>query len=486
MAKTIHEINAVIDKGPYAATWASLQTATLPAWFQQEKFGIFIHWGLYSIPAFNNEWYSRNMYIEGSVEFKHHVKTYGQHKTFGYQHFIPMFTADKFDPSVWAEVILRSGAKYVFPVAEHHDGFQMYRSDISHWNSYEMGPKRDILGELRKAFEERGLRFCTSSHRAEHWFFMSHGRLFNSDIDKTLNKGDFYWPSEKEQNAYNFSSKPAPSKAYLEDWLMRTVEIVDVYHPSIMYFDWWIQHEAFKPYLKKFAAYYFNEALRLGQEVAISYKHDALLFGSGIIEIERGRFSTLKHFPWQTETAIANNSWCYTETLDYKSPIDIITLLIDVVSKNGNLLLNIGPKGDGSIPAYEVALLESVGDWLAINGEAIYGSKPYKVYGEGPTKETEGKFSEQTTTYTAQDFRFTVNHGAFYAICLNPANETFFRVETLRKATEHQEGLFSNIERVTCLGCDEDITFEHRTDGLVIKTDCIKSYMPVIFKIETE
>lgn len=486
MAKSINEIENVINAGSFKPTWVSLQKHTLPSWFKQEKFGVFIHWGLYSIPAFNNEWYSRNMYIQGSKEFKHHVKTYGPHKQFGYQHFIPLFKAQKFNPNEWAKVIKASGAKYVFPVAEHHEGFQMYKSDISHWNSFEKGPKRDIIGELKKAFEKEGLRFCTSSHRAEHWFFMSHGREFDSDIGDNLKRGDFYWPSEKEQDAYDFSSKPAPKKAYLEDWLERTVEIIDRYHPYILYFDWWIQHESFKPYLKKLAAYYYNEAHRLGQEVAISYKHDAFAYGSGIIEIERGRFSTLKHFPWQTETSIATNSWCYTNSLDYKSPYDIVTLLIDVVSKNGNLLLNIGPKADGSIPEYEINLLKRVGDWLSINGEAIYQSRPYLIYGEGPTNETEGKFSEQKTTYTAKDFRFTINNGAIYAICLSPKGQDSFTVINLKKASEHQEGLFSQLESVTCLGAYDVLSYEHHSKGLTIKTQTIKDEFPVIFKIVTK
>ena len=219
-------------------------------------------------------------------------------------------------------------------------------------------------------------------------------------------------------------------------------------------------------------------------DAAISYKHDAFVYGSGIMEIERGRFSSLKHFPWQTETAIANNSWCYTDTLDYKSPLEIITLLIDVVSKNGNLLLNIGPKGDGSIPDYEVALLSQIGDWLSVNGEAIYESKPYMIYGEGPTKESEGKFSEQKTMYTSSDFRFTINHGAIYAMCLNPLNQEEFKIETLRKANEHQEGLFSQIKQVTLLGQKSPLSYQHREDALHIQTKMIDQDFPIVFKID--
>jgi len=486
MSKSIKEIERVIAQGPYEPSWESISRHQMPSWYKQDKFGIFIHWGLYSVAAFNNEWYSRNMYIEDSIEFKHHVKTYGPHKEFGYQHFIPMFKAEQFDPEKWSSIIKQSGAKYVFQVAEHHDGFQMYKSDISHWNAFEMGPKRDILGELKKALEKDNIKFCTSSHRAEHWFFMSHGRKYESDISNDLKKGDFYWPSMAEKDPYDFNSEPKPTKEFLDDWLERTVEIIDHYHPSILYFDWWIQHTAFKPYLKKIAAYYFNDAENRGVEVAISYKHDAFQYGTGIIEIERGKFSELKHFTWQTETSIANNSWCYTDTLDYKSVEDVMILLIDVVSKNGNLLLNIGPKGDGSIPEYEENLLKKMGKWLEINGEAIYGSIPYLIYGEGPTTEDEGKFSEQKVEFTNHDFRFTSNHGSIYAFVLNPKNERDFEIKNLRKASEHVEGIFSQVRKVKLLGSKDIVEFEHTHENLKLHIKKSDYVYPICFKIDIE
>ncbi|VEU81111.1 alpha-L-fucosidase [Haploplasma axanthum] len=486
MYKKISEIEKVINEGPFKDTWESLQKKNIPSWFKNSKFGIFIHWGLYSVPAFNNEWYSRNMYIEGMEEFKHHIETYGAHKGFGYKDFIPMFKADKFDPSHWAKIIKKSGAKYVFPVAEHHDGFQMYKSDISKWNSYEMGPKKDILGELKNAFNNENLIFCTSTHRAEHWFFMSHGKKFESDIPQESRKGDFYWPSFEEKGAYDFQSEPKPSKEFLEDWLERTVEIIDKYDPKILYFDWWIQHEAFKPYLKKVAAYYYNNAFKNNKDVIIAYKHDAFVYGSGIVEIERGRFKELKHFPWQTETAIANNSWCYTNNLDYKTENDVLTLLIDVVSKNGNLLLNIGPKGDGSIPQYEEKMLENIGKWLEKNGEAIYESIPYLIFGEGSTIEIEGKFSEKKIEYKNDDFRFTANNGAVYVFVLNPRDTKRFNVKTLRKATEKTEGIFSSIKKVVLLETQKEVSFKHNEEFLTIELDKSYDNYPIVFKVEME
>lgn len=200
------------------------------------------------------------MYIQGSEEFKHHVETYGEHRKFGYKDFIPMFRAEKFNADEWAELFKKAGARYVVPVAEHHDGFQMYKSELSHFNAFEMGPKRDVLGELKEAFEKQGLIFGASSHRVEHWFFMSHGKEFDSDIKEPLKCGDFYWPAMPEPDHHDLFSEPAPSQEFLEDWLLRTCEIVDRYRPRLVYFDWWIQHSAVKPYLKKFAAYYYNRA----------------------------------------------------------------------------------------------------------------------------------------------------------------------------------------------------------------------------------
>ncbi|MCM1268780.1 MAG: alpha-L-fucosidase, partial [Bacteroidales bacterium] len=247
-ASYLTEIDRVIAQGPFRDDWASLTAFQVPHWFREAKFGIFIHWGLFSVPAFNNEWYSRNMYIQGTPEYEHHIKTYGPHKDFGYKDFIPLFTAKKFDPDHWAETFANAGAGYVIPVAEHHDGFQMYQSSLSVYNAAQMGPKRDILGELKAACEKRGLLVGASSHRAEHHWFMGNGKDFDSDIKEPLSCGDFYWPSEQTQpDQQDLFAKPYPDREFLEDWLCRTCEIIDRYEPKLLYFDWWIQHEAYKP-----------------------------------------------------------------------------------------------------------------------------------------------------------------------------------------------------------------------------------------------
>ncbi|MGM0125450.1 alpha-L-fucosidase [Enterococcus sp. AZ194] len=212
--KTIDDIKKIANAGPFQPNWQSLNEFETPSWFKKAKFGIFIHWGLYSVPAFNNEWYSRNMYRKGTEEYQHHINTYGSHEEFGYKEFIPLFTAEKFDADEWIQLFKDAGARYFFPVAEHHDGFQMYQSELSRYNAFEMGPQRDILKELKVAGEKGGLVFCTSSHRAEHWFFMGHGKEFPSDIKEPMKKGDFYWPAQPEPDNQALQSQPYPNAEF--------------------------------------------------------------------------------------------------------------------------------------------------------------------------------------------------------------------------------------------------------------------------------
>ncbi|WP_349655062.1 alpha-L-fucosidase [Paenibacillus sp. G2S3] len=476
-------IEDTISNGRFKAEWDSLSQFQVPAWYQQAKFGIFIHWGLYSIPAFANEWYPRNMYIQGSREYEHHLATYGEHKAFGYKDFIPLFKADHFNAEEWANLFKLSGAKYVMPVAEHHDGLQMYKSAYSNYNTYEMGPMRDLVGEMKSAFEQQGLEFCVSSHRAEHWFFLSHGKEFDSDIQEPLVCGDFYWPAMPEPDHQDLFGSP-PNQEFLEDWLIRCCELVDNYQPKVFYFDWWIHTAAFKPYLKKFAAYYYNKGEEWGTPVAINYKHDAFMFGSAIPDIERGHFAELKPYFWQTDTAVAKNSWCYTADNDYKSTEEIIRDLVDIVSKNGSLLLNIGPKADGSIPAEDREILLGIGDWLKVNGEAIYDTTYWRIFGEGPTKIIEGQFTDGTTkNFTSEDIRFTVKGSYLYATVLVYPENGIVHIQSLKEKSVHFHGMIKDIH---ILGFDERPTWDRTEEALVIKTTSVRSETPVVLRIELD
>lgn len=438
----------------YQATWESLKQYQTPDWFRDAKFGIFIHWGVYSVPAFGSEWYPRNMYQQGSPEFKHHVETYGPQAKFGYKDFIPMFKAEKFDPVQWVTLFKKAGAKYIVPVAEHHDGFAMYKTALSKWNAYEMGPKRDVVGELAKEIKKQGLIFGLSSHRIEHWFFMNGGRKFESDVlDNKYN--DFYGPAREESET--------PSPEYMNDWLMRCTELVNNYQPQLFWFDWWIEQPAMDPYRKTFASFYYNKGLEWNKGVVINYKNVSFPDGTAVLDLERGKLAGIRQIPWQTDDAIGNQSWGYAAGNTFKSAQYVITNLIDIVSKNGNLLLNIGPRPDGTITEEETQTLLGTGKWLDINGEAIYGTRPWKLWGEGPTQSASGSFADQKIPFNAKDIRFTTKGDTLYAIALGLPKEL-----TAIKAlgTNAKNGVIATIEMV---GSNEKVKWSQKADALAIE-----------------
>lgn len=481
---SLKEIEKTVTTGPFAPTWDSLSKNQVPAWFRDAKFGIFTHWGLYSVPAYGNEWYPRNMYRRGTKEYKHHRQVYGSQAQFGYKDFIPLFKAEKFDPNEWLSLFKAAGAKYYFSVAEHHDGFQMYKSALSHYNAFEMGPHQDILGELKKACLRAGLHFCCSNHRAEHWWFMGHGKEFTSDVHEPLKRGNLYWPAMPEPDNQDLFSKPYPSKEYLEDWLLRNCELVKNYQPSLLYFDWWIQHAAFRPYLKKFAAYYYNLGRQWHKQVAICYKQDAMAFGCGLPDLERGSSLVAKPFVWQCDTSVARNSWCYTNSLDYKSVNEILQNMIDVVAKNGNFLLNIGPKADGTIAAKDRSILLAIGRWLQANGEAIYGSRPWKISGEGGTQMGNGEFQDQKRTrYNATDIRFTSHNGNLYAFLLCP-KQNKITIHALNSRDIHP--FHGILKKIVQLDCQKALPFDQDQEGLHTKIITNKALRPVVLRMEME
>lgn len=476
--KTIDE---VIEKGPYKDNWASLAGHPVPDWYRDAKLGIFIHWGIYSVPAFGSEWYPRFMYQKDSWVYKHHLEKYGTPDRFGYKDFIPLFKAEKFSAVEWAELFEKAGARFVTPVAEHHDGFPMYDCQFTDWNATKMGPQRDIVGELKAEVEKRGMTFTASSHRIEHYWFMGgHTKLEASDIQNP-EYGHLYWPSAQDLSDMRSLTAATPSEEFMEDWLVRTCELIDKYRPKIVYFDWWIEIQSLKPYLKKLAAYYYNRAAEWNEQVTINYKNDAMIHTSAVRDIERGQLSDVSPYFWQNDTSVAKNSWCYTEGNDYKQPVDVICDLIDVCSKNGSLLLNIGPKADGTIPEKDQEILLAMGDFLQTNGEAIYGSYPFRKFGEGPTQITEGHFTDTARNpFTAEDFRFTCKPGVVYCFALKESSDGVYRVKALR---DENNGLHAPIKEIYMLGSDEKVSFVHSKDFLTIITPPTQFKRPVCFKV---
>ena len=483
----LREIHRVIEEGKYKDNWASLCTHTPPGWYTRGKLGIFVHWGIYSVPAFGNEWYSRNMYNPNRLEFQHHVETYGDQKRFGYKDFIPAFKGENFDAQNWAELFAEAGARFVLPVAEHHDGFAMYDTAFNPWNAVRMGPERDVMGQVKAAVEAAGLKFAASTHRAEHYFFMNLGRTFDSDVNDPAYE-DFYGPAvylpefgaERLGVTSETPSAVGPTEQWLTDWMVRTCEFIDRYQPKVLYFDWWIQNYAFKPYLKKIAAYYYNRAEEWGEEVTINYKREAFPPGAATFDVERGALTGISPVPWQTCTAIGKESWGYTRDNVFKSSRQIICDLIDIVSKNGILLLNVGPKSDGTITEEETKVLRDLGAWLRVNGEGIYDTVPWKTFGEGSVNVQEGFFTDgDEKAYTPEDFRFTCKGGCVYAFRMRPEGEKL----TIRSF--RAQGMYDfGVESVELLGCEEPLEYQRDAEGLHITLPArAESPWPQCFRI---
>jgi alpha-L-fucosidase len=454
----LETIDDVISGGPFEPTWKSLEDYRIPKWYKDEKFGIFIHWGVYCVPGFGNEWYPRSMYLKDNPAFAHHREKWGDQSEFGYKDFIPMFKAEKFDPDAWADLFSKAGAKFVVPVAEHHDGFAMYDCGYSKWCAAKMGPKRDVIGDLAAAVRGRDMVFGLSSHRAEHWWFLNGGMKFDSDV-KDGSWHDFYGPAEPDGTS--------PDQAFLDDWLLRTCELVDKYQPQIVWFDWWIEQPIFIPYLRRFAAYYYNRGAQWNRGVAINYKNRAYPPETAVFDVERGQLAGIRPLMWQTDTSVSKNSWGYIHNHDYKTAGAIIGDLVDIISKNGVLLLNIGPRPDGTIPEPEEAMLLEIGQWLAVNGEAVYGTRPWRVFGEGPTEVVGGSFGDtKRPSFTSQDIRFTAREDTLYAITLGWPEDGRLTIKTLAEGSVNSP---LEIEYIQLLGAEASLKWERDAEGLTVE-----------------
>ncbi len=464
--RLVAEAEKQANDGPFLPDWASLMMYQQPQWYKDAKFGIFIHWGVYSVPAAENEWYPRNMYHPGDGAHKNFQEHFAKgDPARGYKDLIPLFRAEHFDAAAWAKLFKESGAQYVVPVAEHHDGFSMYDSGLSDWTVVKMGPKRDTLGELAKAVRAEGLHFGLSSHRAEHNFFYDGGRAIRSDVNDPK-FASLYGP------AHQWISEPGGltndwtyvSTAWTRDWLARDTELVEKYKPEVVYFDWWIGQPSFRNTVAEFAAFYYNYAAAHGYTGVIDFKDYSLNWKAGVRDFERGQQDHIVADHWQTDTSISNKSWGYIENDTFKSPEFLVHQLVDIVSKNGNLLLNFGPRSDGTIPDEVQATLREMGAWLNVNGEAIYATTPWATFGEGPTQVKAGAFHDtDTKPYTAEDFRFTAKGDNIYAIGMACPKDGKATIHSLGWA---HEGRSLHIASVQLLGSAGKVTWTQGADAL--------------------
>ena len=389
--------------GPYTADWDSLKRhEPAPEWFRDAKFGIYFHWGPYSVPEFGNEWYPRTMHDKNAREYRHHVATYGDPTEFGYHDFIPMFTAEHFDAEEWADLFAKAGARYAGPVAEHHDGFSMWASELTPWNAKDMGPKRDIVGEMAKAVRARDMRFVATFHHARNSLWQKPGSDGWTGHYEFV-KRDFASILEDPVNAILYGYMPRDE--FLPMWYGKLKEVIDNYQPDLMWFDF-AYDEIPDEWQQKYLSYYFNQSHEWGRPVVVTTKQD-LDLEIGVDDWEKGRADRLLELPWLTDDTLSYGSWSYTRDLRIKPAREVIQVLADIVSKNGQLLLNVSPKFDGTIPDNQRQALLEIGQWLEVNGEGIFETRPWVAYGEGPTRMERGGHFVETMEYSARDIRFT-------------------------------------------------------------------------------
>ncbi|TRX54859.1 alpha-L-fucosidase [Fulvivirga sp. M361] len=454
----------------FEENWESLKNYEIPQWMKDAKFGIFIHWGPNSVAELHTDWYPRWMYLDsGHVNHTtgkkvndvphpasvYHKEKFGNPKDFGYKDLIPMWTMENFDPKAWVDLFKKAGAQYVVPVAEHHDGYALYESSITPYNAKAMGPERDVFKELTDEIKKQGLICGASSHLAFNWNYYTQKPHFDTGDPQYA---DLYAPPHEPYT-------PASAAWLADTWWPRTKEIIDKYQPDILWFDFYLDRPEFAPYHKKLAAYYYNSGLRRNKTVVLQTKnlnYESFKEGTHMLDLERSKMDSLRSEYWQTDTSIGKNSWYYAKNWIPKSAGELITDLVDIVSKNGCLLLNIGPKKDGTIPKDQQKTLLDIGKWLDINGEAIYGSRYWEVYGEGPTKTNTGHLSEnKNKRFTSEDIRFTTKDNMLYVFALVPSEEV---IEIKYLNTSHID-----IKSIALLGHNEAMTFEQTEEKLTIQ-----------------
>lgn len=469
----------------YQSDWKSLeQVNPTPNWFLDAKFGIYTHWGPHSGAFINMKpgqflggWHGMQMYgkngdkqwktgevgkksdgtpkSDPSSNYIHHTNQFGDPAEYGYKYLIEQFKPSSFNAAEWADLFAKSGAKFAGPVAMHHDNFAMWDSKATRWNSVNYGGI-DISGELKREIESRGMKFMGSFHHAFTWkYFAPAHELGVVDPEDY----DLY------TNPHEFASN-VPDEQFYKDWWAKLKEYIDVYQPDLLWFDWWLENLD-EEYRTKFLAYYYNKGIEWNKDVAVSFKETTFPEPVAIRDYERGRPNQPKSQAWLTDTS--PGAWFYRSNAKFVDADELVDILVDIVSKNGCMLLNVPPDPDGSIPKEMKDLLGEMGHWLEINGEAIYKTRPWTIFGEGPTRIVAGghKIEEKgKIIYTNKDIRFTKKSDTeFFAIVMDtPENE--IQINTLSTLLGV---LNANIENVELLGSAEKIEWVRNEDGLIVQ-----------------
>jgi len=461
---------APIAPGRFRPTVESLSTYETPDWFRDAKFGIWAHWGPQAVPR-QGDWYARFMYVPGHPHYAHHVAKYGHPSEFGYKDIIPLWTADKFDPEALMALYAAAGAKYFMAMGVHHDNFDLWRSRHHRWNATAMGPKRDIVGDWAKAARRRDIRFGVSEHLGASYTWWYPNQMYDQfwpklgiDYDGANPLyADLYHGNRTEP----FTNKPGTwytkNPVYQARWFARIRDLIDSYQPDLLYSDGGVP---FGEVGRSLMAHFYNSSIARHGKLEAVYNTKDLGSGEfyqewGVQDVERGVLQGINPRPWQTDTS--NGDWFESEYDQYKSPRQVIAMLADIVSKNGNMLLNIVMRADGSLPPQSQEMLAELAVWMKLNSGAIHGTRPWKIFGEGPTEAASGSFKEGDT-YVAQDIRFTTKGDTLYAITLGePTGATV--ITALAAGGPHEQ---RPVRRVRMPGLPGKLGFRQTGQALVI------------------
>ncbi|GAB3399466.1 alpha-L-fucosidase [Flindersiella endophytica] len=454
---------ASIADGPFEPTFESLREFETPRWFRDAKFGIWSHWGPQSVPRFG-DWYARNMYRPGSDQHRYHVRTYGDPATFGYKDLVQLWKAENFDPDGLMELYAAAGAKYFVGQAMHHDHFFNYDSALHRWNSVQVGPHQDIVARWKAAAVKHGLPFGLTEHLGATFSWWAVNKHYDG-TDPAFE--DLYLPNQEHYSPDALAGKLDPwytsNPWWHQRWFDCIKEVVDKYQPDLLYSDGPppFGEAGYAPGLHLVAHLYnTSAALHGGVNQAVYNQKDRRpeIYSIGVLDIERSQEPDIKPEPWQTDTSVGD--WFYNVKDVYKTPGHVIELLVDIVAKNGNLLLNVPQRPDGTLDAELTHLLRELAAWTATCGEGIYGTRPFRVSGEGVSRVRIEGFSEDAVEWTSADFRFTRRDDTVYAFQLRWPDNDVAVIQSLTPAEK--------VKRVRLLGVGE-VPFEQPYGVLAVR-----------------